>query len=330
MGVGTSQLAGPPGVTGSAGAAGAARDSEAARAGEAAGGAVDEHVIGRPAAGLRPLVSQYSGYRQAGVSPALHRGLPSPFLTVIFTLDEPMDVTAHPDPAQPGGRYDTLVGGLHTTPALITHDGRQSGIQVGLSPLGARALLGVPAGELTDIDVEGSDVLGPLAAQLQDRLRDAADWPRRFELLNELLLDRAGARAQALGTEPGAAPGVSREVRYAWQALLRSGGRIGVAQLAADTGWSDRHLRTQFRQEIGLTPKAAARVIRFDRARRRLAARVGAGGAPDLAGLAADGGFYDQAHLDREFAALAGCAPTAWLAAEFRSVQAAPDRLLAG
>ena len=286
--------------------------------------AVDEYAAGRPAAGLRPLVSWYTGYRQAGVAPALHRGLPSPFLTVIFTLDEPLEIAAHPDPRQPGGRYDTLVGGLHTAPALITHDGRQSGIQIGMSPLGARALLGVPAGELTSLDVEGADVLGPLAAQISERLRETADWPRRFEILSELLLDRAGAAATST------MPGISPEVRYAWQALLRSGGRIGVAQLAADTGWSDRHLRAQFRLEIGLTPKAAARVIRFDRARRRLIGRVRAGGAPDLAGLAADGGYYDQAHLDREFAALAGCAPSAWLAQEFRSVQAAPDHLVPG
>jgi AraC-like DNA-binding protein len=247
---------------------------------------------------------------------------------VIFTLDEPLEIAAHPDPRQPGGRYDTLVGGLHTAPALITHDGRQSGIQIGMSPLGARALLGVPAGELTSLDVEGGDLLGPLAAQIQERLQDGADWPRRFEILDELLLDRA--RAGAGATEPGLVPGISREVRYAWQALLRSGGRIGVAQLAADTGWSDRHLRAKFRLEIGLTPKAAARVIRFDRARRRLLSRVRAGGAAGLAGLAADGGYYDQAHLDREFAALAGCAPTAWLAQEFRYVQAAPDYLVPG
>jgi AraC-like DNA-binding protein len=290
--------------------------------------AVDEHVAGLPVAGLRPLVSWYTGYRQAGVEPGVHRGLPSPFLTLIFTLDEPLEIAAHPDPGQPGGCYDTLVGGLHTAPALITHDGRQSGIQIGMSPLGARALLGVPAGELASLDVEGADVLGPLAAHISERLKEAPDWPRRFELLNQLLLDRA--RAGAGATEPGAVPGISREVRYAWQALLRSGGRIGVAQLAAATGWSDRHLRTQFRLEIGLTPKAAARVIRFDRARRRLTGRVRAGGAPDLAELAADGGYYDQAHLDREFAALAGCAPTAWLAQEFRYVQAAPDWPVAG
>jgi AraC-like DNA-binding protein len=311
MGTGTSRPAAP---------------SPAARPGGEAGPAlpvVDESVAGLPAAGLRPLVSWYTGYRQAGVAPAVHRGLPSPFLTVIFTLDEPLEIAAHPDPGQPGGRYDTLVGGLHTAPALITHDGRQSGIQIGMSPLGARALLGVPAGELTSLDVEGADVLGPLAAHISERLREAADWPRRFEILSELLLDRA--RAGTGATEPGVAPGISREVRYAWQALLRSGGRIGVVQLAAETGWSDRHLRAQFRLEIGLTPKAAARVIRFDRARRRLTRRVRAGGAPDLAELAADGGYYDQAHLDREFGALAGCAPTAWLAQEFRYVQAALD-----
>jgi AraC-like DNA-binding protein len=291
---------------------------------------VDEHLAGLPAAGLRPLISGYTGYRQAGVAPAVHRGLPSPFLTVIFTLDDPLEIAAHPDPRQPGGRYDTLVGGLHTAPALITHDGRQSGIQIGMSPLGARALLGVPAGELTSLDFEGADVLGPLAARISERLKDSADWSRRFEILNELLLDRARTGAAAAGTEPGAVPGISREVRYAWQALLRSGGRIGVAQLAADTGWSDRHLRAKFRLEIGLTPKAAARVIRFDRARRRLVGRVRAGGAPDLAELAAEGGYYDQSHLDREFAALAGCAPTAWLAREFRYVQAAPDYPVAG
>jgi AraC-like DNA-binding protein len=312
MSVATSRLAGP-----SAAAAAAADE-------------VDEHVAGQPAAALRPLIAGYSGYRQAGLEPAVHLGLPSPFLTLIFTLDDPLDVTAHPDPAQPGARYETLVGGLHTSPALVAHDGRQSGIQVALSPLGARALLGVPAGELASLDCHGTEVLGPLAGEIQQRLRGGSSWPRRFELLSRLLLERAGHRADDPGAWPGAAPGVSRQVRYAWLALLRSGGQVGIAQLAADTGWSDRHLRARFRAEIGLTPKAAARVIRFDRARRQLAGRVTAGAAPDLAGLAADCGFYDQAHLDREFRALAGCPPTTWLAREFRSVQAAPGHLLAG
>jgi transcriptional regulator GlxA family with amidase domain len=95
-----------------------------------------------------------------------------------------------------------------------------------------------------------------------------------------------------------------------------------VAELAGETGWSPRHLDNRFRSEIGLTPKAAARVIRFDRARRMLMRRVRDGGPPALADLAAAGGYYDQAHLAREFRGLAGCPPSRWLAEEFRNVQA--------
>ncbi|MGW2544008.1 DUF6597 domain-containing transcriptional factor, partial [Kitasatospora sp. NPDC001574] len=107
---------------------------------------VDEAVRARPATALRPYVAWYSGYRQRGLAPALHRGLPSPYLTFILTLDEPLTMAGHPDPAQPPGSFTTLVGGLHTAPALITHDGRQSGIQLSVHPLAARALFGLPAG----------------------------------------------------------------------------------------------------------------------------------------------------------------------------------------
>src|SRR5215813_2927134 len=103
------------------------------------GGLIDEYVLARPIDELRPFIARYSGYRQAGVAPARHAGLPSPYLTVIFTLDEPLHVAAHPDPAQPGGDFVTLAGGLHCVPAHITHDGYQSGIQLAVSPLGARA-----------------------------------------------------------------------------------------------------------------------------------------------------------------------------------------------
>jgi AraC-like DNA-binding protein len=97
-----------------------------------------------------------------------------------------------------------------------------------------------------------------------------------------------------------------------------------VSDLAAETGWSERHLTSRFRTEIGLAPKAAARVIRFDRARKRLVRRLtdDTERAYLLADLAADCGYFDQAHLAREFRALAGCPPSQWLAEEFRNVQA--------
>jgi AraC-like DNA-binding protein len=321
---------------------------------------VDEYVQGLAAPALRPFVAWYSGYRQRGVAPALHRGLPSPWLTLIFTLDEPLTVLGHPDPRQPGGDFDTLLGGLHSSPAVIAHEGAQSGIQVALSPLGARALLGLPAGELAQLDIPADTVFGAACAEARERMRGAATWPARFAVLDEVLLRRA--RADRL---------VPPEVARAWRLLVRAGGTVAATDLADEVGWSGRHLANRFRVEIGLTPKAAARVARFDRARRLLGARaqhllaaredsgdrdrdrdrdggsnshsgagaayalstdrgpVAARGAPIgvnrpgycLADLAAECGYFDQAHLAREFRALAGMPPSRWLAEEFRNVQ---------
>ncbi len=282
------------------------------------GEVVNDSAVHVPADALRPFVASWTGYRQAGERAAVHRGLPAPFLTVIFTLDDPLVIAAHPDPAQRPGTFETLVGGLHTSPALITYDGRQSGVQLAVTPLGARALLNMPAGELAGIDVHGSEIFGRLAGQVQDRLREARGWPGRFAFLEQWLLDRVRQADERAG--------VSAEVGHAWRRLLRSGGTLPVSELVAETGWSDRHLRTRFRLETGLAPKEAARVIRFHRTRRRLQQRALSGEPLGLAELAATAGYFDQAHLNREFRRLAGCAPTTWLADEFQNVQATPPR----
>ena len=284
---------------------------------------IDEYCRRRPAEPLRPFVARYAGYRQRGVPPALHRGLPSPFLTLIFTLDEPLVLLAHPDPRQPPGDFGTLLGGLHSAPALITHDGAQSGIQVALRPLGARALLGLPAGELADLDVPAEAVLGGVCAELRARALAAPGWPERFAILDEILLRRLAATAATATRAATAATPAAPEVRFAWRQLLRTGGTARIADLAAETGWSGRHLTSRFRTEIGLTPKAAARVIRFDRARHLLIRQASEKSSGyRLADLAAACGYFDQAHLAREFRALAGCPPSQWITEEFRNIQA--------
>ncbi|MCW2895234.1 MAG: hypothetical protein QOG28_1685 [Trebonia sp.] len=277
---------------------------------------IDEYAVWRPREGLRPYVAWCTGYRQAGIDPAAHRGLPSPWLTMIVTLDEPLVIARHPDPRQPASTHDFLLGGLHTAPALVTHDGRQSGIQLALTPLGARALLGMPAAELASIDVEAADVIGRLAGEVRERVLAAPDWAGRFAVLEEFLAGRVRA-TQARGRH---AP--RPEVSYAWDRLQRSRGVVSVADLAAETGWSARHLGEQFRAETGLSPKAGARVVRFDRARRRLLRQQAEGGRVVLAELATECGYYDQAHMAREFRDLAGCPPSALLAEELRNVQA--------
>lgn len=262
---------------------------------------MDESAWAGPAAVLRPYVAQYAGWRQRGMPTVTHRGLPSPYLTLVLTLDDPLVVHAHPDPRQAPGSYDALVGGLHLTPALLAHGDRQSGVQVAVHPLGCRALFGLPAGELAGLDLDLADLLGiPAVEELRDRLRAAPTWPARFALLDDALC----ALIRRRDTE------VHPDVSHAFRRLLATGGRVPVRDLAGEIGWSARHLTDRFRVETGLGLKAAARVVRFDRARRGLTP-----GTP-LATLAAETGYYDQAHLAREFRAMAGCSPTRWLAEE--------------
>jgi AraC-like DNA-binding protein len=277
-----------------------------------------ESEVHRPPAALRPFVAEASGYRYEGLTPSLHRGLPAPHLTLVLALDEPLVMAAHPDPRQAPGVHDALVGGLHTTPALIATGTRQFGVQLCLTPEGSRALLGVPAGALASLDVDLADLVGPAATVLVDRLRAAADWPDRFAVLD-------GALQRLLSDRSSPIP---RELTEAWRLTTASAGRLAVTTIAARVGWSDRHLRQRFTSEFGLTPKEAARVARFAGARRRLAAGVARGGAPDLAALAAAHGYADQSHLSREWRALAGLPPRRWLTVERQLLRPTADELL--
>jgi AraC-like DNA-binding protein len=266
---------------------------------------IAEHVTARPAPPLRTLVRGYTGYRQEGFAPGLHRGLPGAGLTLVIPIGAPLSMAW---PGAPAEDYDSVLGGLHAGPVHIHHDGTQFGVQLDLEPLGARLLLGVPASALTSVCVPADEVLGSAGHELVGRLQpDAApDWPERFAAIDAVLLAAVARHDRA---DP---PAVAAEVTWAWRRLRATGGAVAVTDLADEVGWSRRHLAERFRTEVGLPPKVFARVLRFEHARHQLQRP----GAPGLATVAAENGYYDQAHLTREFNELAGCSPTRWLADE--------------
>jgi AraC-like DNA-binding protein len=250
----------------------------------------------RPPAHLAPLVARYSGYRYEGLPPGAHRGLPSPYLTVVISLGEPTRA-AFPGGGRPQA-FAALAGGLHTRAVTIEHDGDQYGVQLALTPEGARSLLGMPAAALASAVVPLDGLLPARTGELAERLGEARTWHARFAVLDEVLTRAAGR----LG-----AP--SPELAHAWWSLNARGGRVRIADLADEVGWSRRHLAERFTAEYGLTPKEAARVVRFERSKRLLTRRD----RPSLAEVAAACGFYDQAHLAREWNDLGGCPPSVWL-----------------
>lgn len=227
-------------------------------------------------------------------APGIHRGLPSRSLTLVVTMDGTVDL--------PEGSFDTLISGLHSTAVTITHQGFQHGVQIDLTPLGARALFGLPAGELAFTSLTW-DTLGAPGGEVLDRLRSAATWTERFAVL-DAVFDRL--------LRPVRLP--PQEVLWAWDRLAHG---VGVGDIAASVGWSRQHLTSSFRREFGLTPKVAGRVMRFERAGLLLRGMT----RPSLADVAIACGYTDQAHFNREWRALSGATPSEWIAEELPFVQ---------
>ena len=102
----------------------------------------------------------------------------------------------------------------------------------------------------------------------------------------------------------------------AWHRLVASGGQLSIGAIVDEVGCSRRHLIAQFRDEIGLTPKTLARVLRFGRAIEVIKSGVGA----RLTEIAHACVYYDQAHFSRDFREFAGVTPTELIASQL------PDR----
>jgi AraC-like DNA-binding protein len=217
-----------------------------------------------------------------------------------FVLPATPSVTLVLKLADSAYRPPEFVNGVRASYASIDGGCSPEYVQVPLTPPGAHALLGLPMDELTGQLVDLRDLLGADARRLGELLRAAPTWPRRFAVLDRFFLRRLEQ-----------APPPAAEVLLAWRRLADSGGRVPIREISAEVGWSHKHLITKFTRVVGLPPKRAARLIRFERLLRAVDRGRGAGWAE----LATDFGYADQAHLTRDFAEFAGTSPAAYVAA---------------
>ena len=235
---------------------------------------------------------------------ARHRTLPNGELSLMFHLGPTqrlLELDGRPYQSVLGGSF---LSGLQERPSTFeTFEAHTRVAAVRLLPPGGWRLLGgLPLAELTGCVLDGEAVLGGRSgvASLRQRMGNASDLGGALDWLEAWLAERF-RRSRPAHPATHAAGTLLNEAR----------GQLRVDELAEAADVSPRRLRQLFLREVGVPPKRLARILRFREALERLATAP----AVDLIRLALDCGYYDQAHLYRDFRALATMTPVDYLTA---------------
>ena len=214
---------------------------------------------------------------------ACHERLPDGRTTLVFRVHEG------------GSTGDVCVAGPRTQALFKNTTGIARAVIFQFKPGWSAQLLGVAANALTDQIIPLEDLWGRPGGDLCLELLTARDAPEMFERLSHAIALRAHATF-----DPASARLARRAVR------LLEGGEDRVESVAERLGVTARHLRRAFTESIGIGPKDFARTVRLRRA-------VGmAATSKDWGRIAADAGYYDQAHLIADFRELVGLTPGAF------------------
>ena len=190
--------------------------------------------------------------------------------------------------------------GQITGPFLVRPGGPATVIGVRFQPHGASQLLGLPMDELTDSVVSLDDISRRLHCRFE-RLRELCSVSEQLAALDRILLEHS-ERIEKDDTLVSVAVGE----------CVRTGGLIGVRHLADRIGLSSRQFERRFRSAVGISPKLFCRMQRLQRVFQAMA-----NPQSNWVDTAVDCGYYDQAHLIRDFREFSGTTPTALLAEEF-------------
>ena len=253
-----------------------------------------ELVSRAPDSRLVGYVREYEGYVESGTPAPVRQQVPTPLLPLIVNFGSAWNIAA--SPTGPQVAYDSFVAGLAVGSSYVSAAGPATCVQVNLTPLGAHMVFGIAMHDLANVVVSLDDALPRGTVQLTERLEALPNWDARFALLDTILLARLAAARQP-----------SPDVAWAWSILERTHGRAPIGWICDRLGRSRRHLAQRFREQVGLPPKTVARIMRFDRAVSLL------GPDTELAAVAFECGYYDQAHLNRDFREFAGTSPGAFM-----------------
>lgn len=225
--------------------------------------------------------------------------LPDGAVELIFNLGDPQRLCSLDHSTSHTVFRRSWISGERTTPIVIDESDHVDLVGVRFRAGGAWPFLGIPLHEFTDRVIELESVLGREIRELRNRLGEVSDDDdARFDLLESWLVERAQKRSQP-----------TRSVTYALRVIRGDADTTRIGKIAEQIGISHKHLLREFDRCVGLPPKLFARLCAFQ----RVIHVVGQKPEVDWSGTAASCGYYDQAHLIRDFRSFSGLTPTEYL-----------------
>lgn len=251
-----------------------------------------------PCPALQPYVQCYWSREARSAAPgaALNRVLPDGCMDIVFSFGDRW--TGSTGRKMRDGRPGGVAVGTMTLPLLVHPGHREEFFGIRFRPGRAPAFLGLPASECTDDAIPLAETWGREGAALEQRLAEACGPQARVALM-EGELQRRLARAAPPDCYVDAVVGL----------MARHYGVVSVARACEYAGITRQHLARRFERHVGIPPKLFSRVIRFQ----SLLKRVERANPVSWSSLAADAGYYDQAHLIADFRQFTGLTPEAFL-----------------
>jgi AraC-like DNA-binding protein len=229
--------------------------------------------------------------------------VPDGRMEIVLHLGETFSEVGPDGVARPQG--EVLLAGQLTSPFRLLPRGPADVVGIRFRSAGARSVLGFPAAEATGRVERLSDYHPRLAGELMSAAAKTQGRKDASTKSDGRVAALAGVLSRFAGQAPPAL--VAEAVRWLDHAKAPP-----VHAVAARLGVTPRTLERRVLHEVGLSPQMLRRVCRFRRAFRLLEAATGGSGAR----VAAAAGYFDQAHLIREFRRFAGAPPTAFLQAD--------------
>lgn len=192
----------------------------------------------------------------------------------------------------------SVASGIQTSSIRLDTSGPLTLFGIRLKAGGAAGVLGIPAIELQNQSVLLNDVW-PCADELTAVLGRTSDSHARARSVEKFLLHRIRDSSSA---DP--------VIRWAAERWRSASGSVPVEVMADQLGFGVKRFSQRFGEQVGVAPKAYARIMRFQNSLSIMRGMAN----PDWADVALRAGYYDQAHFNHDFRKFAGCTPSVYLA----------------